>query len=145
VATDTATIVIFDTDCLKHKLEDDCDWWSAPVNEVPEINNGNILFLDVGADGTYEVETVDELPANAEPVVEANLRNESGRFFIGPGEDTTGEGLEPTAEYGSVFIEVPAGPYNVRACLVDDSRVLLRLTRIDEFIRNTFTGSPTIA
>ncbi|EOC3625773.1 DUF6386 family protein [Enterobacter hormaechei] len=53
--TNTATVVIYDLVSLKHRVNDDADWWSLPEDEVVEINKGNVLFLNVGDDGTYKV------------------------------------------------------------------------------------------
>jgi len=97
IATDTATIVIFDPERLKHRLEDTCDWWSVPDEEVAEINEGNVLFLSTGTDGVYDVEVGTSEPVAGVNVVEAAIKNQSGRFFVGAGEYTSGEGLEPTA------------------------------------------------
>lgn len=46
--TNTATVVIYDLVSLKHRVNDDADWWSFPEDEVVEINKGNVLFLNVG-------------------------------------------------------------------------------------------------
>ncbi|MBK4561781.1 hypothetical protein JJP84_24765, partial [Enterobacter hormaechei] len=51
IQTDTATLVIYDLMSLKHRINDDADWWSLPEDEVEEINKGNVLFLNVGDDG----------------------------------------------------------------------------------------------
>jgi hypothetical protein len=143
--TDTATVVIFDPVRLEFKLTEPCDWWSIPQDEVAEVNLGNVLFLGLGSDGVYEIEVVDQLPSDASPVVAANLINDSGRFFIGSGEWTTGDGLGPEEKYGNVFVEYAPGSYKVSSCLIDGYRVFLSIQKTDQFTKNTFTDSPMIA
>ena len=55
VQTDTATLVIYDLMSLKHRIDNDADWWSLPEVEIEEINKGNVLFLNLGEDGTYKI------------------------------------------------------------------------------------------
>lgn len=55
MVTDTATLCLYDLAALKHRLEDTSDWWSIPVDELAEVNAGHCLFLNLGADGVYEV------------------------------------------------------------------------------------------
>ncbi|WP_431089630.1 DUF6386 family protein [Paenibacillus sp. 8b26] len=43
--TDTATLCIFDTEALKHRLDDEPDWWSIEEDELGELNQGNVAFL----------------------------------------------------------------------------------------------------
>jgi hypothetical protein len=145
VATNTATIVIFDPSCLKHRLEDACDWWSIPDEEVAEINDGNVLFLSTGADGVYDVEVAAIEPDDGAKVVEALIKNESGRFFVGAGEYTTGDRVEPRAEYGNVFVKYPPGVYRLRAWMSDGDKVCLSVTQATEFRQNQFKDSPSIA
>lgn len=49
--TDTATICIYDIDALKHRLNDDADWWSVEKDELEEVNKGNVMFVNIGNDG----------------------------------------------------------------------------------------------
>ncbi|MDM6756676.1 DUF6386 family protein, partial [Enterobacter hormaechei] len=46
---------MYDLVSLKHRVNDDAEWWSLPENEVEEINKGNVLFLNLGDDGVYKV------------------------------------------------------------------------------------------
>jgi hypothetical protein len=39
VATDTATICIFDVAAMKHRVNDVGDWWSIPSNELTDVQN----------------------------------------------------------------------------------------------------------
>jgi hypothetical protein len=51
IQTDTTTLVIYDLMSLKHRINEDVDWWSLPEDEVEEVNKGNVLFLNLGDDG----------------------------------------------------------------------------------------------
>ena len=55
IQTDTTTLVIYDLMSLKHRINEDVDWWSLPEDEVEEVNKGNVLFLNLGDDGAYKV------------------------------------------------------------------------------------------
>ncbi|WP_227461097.1 DUF6386 family protein [Cupriavidus pauculus] len=114
VTTGTSTIVLFDPECMSHRLNESADWWSLPKDELLEVNRANAAFLNVNADGVYELEAVlhDDL---AEADVELVLRNTSGRFFFGAGEMMSSDGLQPEAEHGNIFIEAQPGLYLVRA------------------------------
>ncbi|MGM1019737.1 MAG: DUF6386 family protein [Bacillota bacterium] len=50
--TDTATFCLFDTEALKHRLDDEPDWWSVEEDELGELNQGNVAFFNLRADGT---------------------------------------------------------------------------------------------
>ncbi|PLY41878.1 hypothetical protein CSZ94_13685 [Janthinobacterium sp. ROICE36] len=112
IVTGTATVCVFDPALLRHKLDDDCDWWSLPSAELASVNAGQVAFFNVGGDGAYELALHAEL---AEPHVVVHLAVVSGRVFIGAGEDVTGGGLEPDTAYGGLFVDVPAGSYRVQA------------------------------
>ena len=111
IATDTATICIYDTKCLEHRKDDDGDWWSLPWEELEEVNRGNALFLNVGSDGFYEVNVESK---NFDTTHEYNLKIPSGRLFIGPGEDITAGGFEPGVDWEGTFFELKAGNYICR-------------------------------
>lgn len=109
--TDTATLIVVDPACVRHRLDDAADWWSIPADEVGEVNRGNALFVNLGADGVYDLNITAEYPPTGAKCAEALVRNESGRFFVGGGEYMTSEGMEPEAVYGNVFVELPPGTY----------------------------------
>lgn len=112
IVTGTATLCVFDPLLLRHKLDDECDWWSIPSAELAAVNAGQVAFFNVGGDGAYDLVVHDEL---AEPHASVHLAIVSGRVFIGAGEDVTGGGLEPDTAYGGLFVDVPAGNYRVQA------------------------------
>ncbi|WP_402718110.1 DUF6386 family protein [Janthinobacterium rivuli] len=112
IVTGTATVCVFDPALVRHRLDDDCDWWSLPSAELAAVNAGQVAFFNVGGDGAYDIALHAEL---AEPQVVVHLAVTSGRVFIGAGEDVTGGGLEPDTPYGGLFVDVPAGNYRLQA------------------------------
>lgn len=92
VITDTATIVIFDLMAIKHRISDTPDWWSIQQDEIHEVNQGNIAFLNVGQDGAYDINVIDDVSDEDGGMY---IGFPSGHVFIGAGEDTTGGDLEP--------------------------------------------------
>ncbi len=111
-ATDTATMCAFDLTCLKHRLDDDADWWTTSVAELTEVNHGSVAFLGLGEDGIYRVIVEVDVP---DAQVKVNLRVPSGKFFVGAGEEVTSDGLEPEAIRGGAFIEIEPGNYTLLA------------------------------
>jgi hypothetical protein len=91
IQTDTATLVIYDLMSLKHRINDDADWWSLPEDEVEEINKGNVLFLNLGDDGVYKVHIKNDVDEYTGSLF---LNVPSGSFHWA-GEDVTGGELEP--------------------------------------------------
>ncbi|WP_426088338.1 DUF6386 family protein [Janthinobacterium sp. PSPC1-1] len=112
IVTGAATVCVFDPALVRHKLDDDCDWWSIPGAELAAVNAGQVAFFNVGGDGAYDLVWHAEL---AEPHASVHLAVVSGRVFIGAGEDVTGGGLEPDTACGGLFVDVPAGSYRVQA------------------------------
>lgn len=106
--TDTSTLCVFDLECLKHRLDDDVDWWSIPSDELSEVNNGNVAFLGLGGDGEFVVKMVDRIE---NPKVRTNLKVPSGKVFVGAGEEVTADELEPECVRGGSFIDLKAGNY----------------------------------
>jgi hypothetical protein len=142
--TDTATIVVFDPARMLHRLDDDADWWSISRDEVAEINQGNALFVSVGADGVYDLEVVPRPPSEGVKHVEALIRNDSGRLFLGAGEYMTSGGMGPEAQYGNVFIDCPPGVYKVVVWMTGTT-VFVHLTPSTDAAANAFTASPRVA
>ncbi|WP_442109123.1 DUF6386 family protein [Pseudomonas sp. NUPR-001] len=113
VVTDTATLVVFDLQAIQHRIDDTCDWWSIQVDELLEMNEGNIAFLNVGGDGRYQVKIQEDLLREFGGVY---LKFPSGRVFIGAGEDATGGGLEPDGSDAiqGVFLDFEIGSYYMK-------------------------------
>lgn len=102
MVTDTATLCLYDLAALKHRLEDTSDWWSIPVDELAEANAGHCLFLNLGADGVYEVEwSLEDVEEDSDPDDGAerekvyHLQVPSGHVYLGAADDVTGGELEP--------------------------------------------------
>ncbi|NJQ18138.1 hypothetical protein HCO69_00620 [Pantoea sp. LS15] len=113
IQTDTATLVIYDLMSLKHRINDDADWWSLPEDEVEEINKGNVLFLNLGDDGAYKVHIKNDVDEYTGSLF---LNVPSGKVFIGAGEDVTGGDLEPDDSdvISGEFITLKPDSYNVK-------------------------------
>lgn len=112
VVTGTATLCLFDPACLRHRLDDDCDWWSLPDAELAAVNAGQAAFLNVSADGAYEITWHAALLA---PQASVHVAVVSGRVYLGAAEDVTGGGLEPDSACGGQFLDVPVGNYCLQA------------------------------
>ncbi|EOC5257293.1 DUF6386 family protein [Enterobacter asburiae] len=113
IQTDTAALVIYDLMSLKHRINDDADWWSLPEDEVEEINKGNLLFLNLGDDGAYKVHIKNDVDEYTGSLF---LSVPSGKVFIGAGEDVTGGDLEPddSDAISGEFIYLDPGSYEVK-------------------------------
>src|SRR5262249_60784719 len=98
------------------------DWWTWPPDVLADLNAGNVVPVDPGADGVYHV-TVhldeDRPAADADPVVSGLVGCDSGVLFIGPGEDITGGGLEPVG----FRLPCPAGTYRAWGSAADECGV----------------------
>jgi len=117
VYTGTATLVVYDPDSLKHRYDDEVDWWADPKDEVDELKNRNLLIIGLRADGFYDVLTTDSSEGAQHSF---SLRFPSGRVFIGPGEELTGGGAEPTGQNGGFFLSVAPGDYRIAVSREDD-------------------------
>lgn len=113
IQTDTATLVVYDLMCLKHRIDDDADWWSIPEDELEEINKGNAIFLNLGEDGNYTVHIKDTLDDSVGTLF---LNVPSGKVFIGAGEDVTGGDLEPddSDAISGEFVSLKPDSYKVK-------------------------------
>jgi hypothetical protein len=130
---------VFDPALLAHRLDDVCDWWASPSEEIAEVNAGNALFVGLLADGLYTAEvSFGNPPPRAQPVV-ALITTRSGSVFVGPGEQTTGEGLEPAIDYGGVFLPLAPGTYRVAVTWAGPNRVAVYVSASDSPARNSFS------
>ncbi|QJE03512.1 hypothetical protein HH212_21035 [Massilia forsythiae] len=125
---------VFDIASLKHRLEDDADWWSIPDAELAEVNRGNVAFLNLGSDGKYSFTFAEEVQC---PQVEVNLRVPSGRLFAGAAEEVTAEAFEPEAARGGMFIDIQPGEYTLRVSR-DGNEISLSLHLAHGSNRNEF-------
>lgn len=132
--TDTATMCVFDIASLRHRLDDDADWWSIPEDEIAEVNKGNAAFLGLGRDGLYQVEVVESL-RTATPI---RIKCPSGKVFVGAGEEATSDGLEPEGIRGE-FLLIDPGTYELHAEFVGASEIQIALSKTSEFVANRFS------
>ena len=127
IQTDTATLVIYDLMSLKHRINDDADWWSLPEDEVEEINKGNLLFLNLGDDGVYKVLTKHDVDEYTGALF---LKVPSGKVVIGAGEDVTDGDLQPDDSdvISGELIILESGSYEVKY-KKQSSEVLISFTK----------------
>jgi hypothetical protein len=108
--TDTSTLCVFDLAALRHRLEEDADWWVYPPSvQVSELNAATSAFIDLGADGSYSGTLEEE--ADPSPSLCFVLSCPSGRVFIGAAEETTAEGMEPDCSRGGLLLSIQPGTY----------------------------------
>jgi hypothetical protein len=144
ITTDTATICVFDPERVQHRLNDRPDWWSARSEELQETNNGNIMIVNVFADGCYKLYTHDGPVTSTGRAVRAKIACSSGVLFIGPGEEITGGQSQPQR---GLFIPLVPGTYRVTVAErvpvdgEDDDHVEIGIEPIDETPANRFTDS----
>lgn len=110
VRTDTATIVLFDPELLREKLEEDADWWTGDGDLDAEERKGALVYIDTGSDGYYWV-VISDTDLGTETLKEASLRVGSGILLFGAGECLPAEGVAVYDEMGRVELE--PGPYGV--------------------------------
>jgi len=128
IYTGTATIVIYDLESLRHRLNHDVDWWASPQDEIFELNERNLLIVGLGSDGFYDLEVTEgERGKNA-----FSLRFPSGHIFVGAGEMLTGGGDEPDAGTPGIFLDLAPGDYKVGIERFDD-RLRVSIVRSTPF------------
>ncbi|GAS83342.1 DUF6386 family protein [Paenibacillus amylolyticus] len=146
MVTDTATMCLYDLAALKHRAQDTSDWWSIPADELAEVNAGHCLFLNLGADGVYEVEwSLEDVEVDPERVAERgkvyHLQVPSGNVYLGAADDVSGGDLEPDESCEGVLFQLKPGNY---ACIIsrEASRIAIVMTpsiqgnnTLDELIR----------
>ncbi len=148
MVTDTATLCLYDLAALKHRVEDTSDWWSIPEDELAEVNAGHCLFLNLGADGVYEVEwSLEDADSDQKPDFIAeqgsvyHLQVPSGNVYLGAAEDVSGGELEPDESCEGVLFQLKPGNY---ACIIsrEASRISILMkpsmqgkNTLDELIR----------
>lgn len=143
VATDTATLAVFDLARLRHRLADPADWWTWPPDVLADLNAGNVLPVDLGADGVYTVTVhldADRPAEDATPRVSGLVGCDSGALVIGPGEDITGGGLEPDG------FRLPCrdGTYRAWVAALDEGELAVWLELVAGLPVNQFTDFPRL-
>jgi hypothetical protein len=112
--TDASLMVVFDLLNLKHKINDEFDWWVYDEDAVIEINVANVSFLNLHTDGPYDIELINE-PDGLNYIQSLSLK--SGNIFIGAVEEITSESEEPDCTRGGFFYETSPGNYLLHANL----------------------------
>jgi hypothetical protein len=141
--TDTATLCLFDEEVMRHRLDDAADWWAVPEEELEEVNKGNALFIALGSDGRYRARIeVSDRPA-AEGALTARVKCSSGKLFIGPGEDMSGEDVGPNTKAGGVFLDLAPATYEVAVRLTAPAELEVRLRHVDAEAANNL-ASPLV-
>ena len=130
----TATIVVFDLVCLQHRIEHDIDWWADPAEEVEELHKRNLLIAGLGANDWYDVRVTDESLDIAQSF---SLSFPSGKVFVGPGEEISGGGDEPTGAHGGKIFAFEPGDYNV-ALNRDDQALVVSIYPSPAFSNSHF-------
>jgi hypothetical protein len=106
--TDIATFCAFDLLSLEDRFNDVDDWWCTPWDEADAVNAGNVIFVGLGADGTYGLTIVEAID---NPDISLKLKVPSGKVFLGAADETTGGGLRPEGYRGGGFLEISPGNY----------------------------------
>ncbi|KLU03492.1 hypothetical protein RISK_004496 [Rhodopirellula islandica] len=145
--TDTATLTVFDPACVQHRAEDDADWWSIPDDECAEINAGNVAFVSLGVDGTYDCDVFRDsdrcqIPPGALTI---NIRTVLGCFYVGAGEYVVADGIGPDTRYGGVLMSLPAGNWTLAVTSPAAGHLVLRLAPLDTEAANSFDDSPRLS
>ena len=135
--TDTATLCVFDVASLRHRINDDGDWWTVLDEELIEVNEGNVAFIGLREDGKYILEISKSLDGEDCAVI---LNCPSGRVFLGAAEEATGNGLEPVAIRGGTFLTVAPGRYRLTVHRKSERAIAVSLQPTDEVAKNRFTN-----
>jgi hypothetical protein len=127
--TDTATLAVFDPECLAERVNAGCDWWCGSFTKIEEVAEGKVAFISTAADGVFKVRiTSGELSPHErdyakERLGPLGLEVKSGRVFVGKGERITGGGFAPdpvhVCEGEGSFVEIPPGKYDLLVISVE--------------------------
>lgn len=139
IRTDTSTLCLFDPEVIRSRLMDSADWWSDPYEELNEVNLGNILIIGLGSDGIYSVELFIREHANLQQKqLAARIKCLSGVIYIGPGEDITGDGIEPSERSSGEFIHLEKGTWLAEFIKKSENALALYLNPIEGNSINSF-------
>jgi hypothetical protein len=145
VATDTATLAIFDPARLRHRLNDPVDWWTVWEWVVAEMNAGNMLAINLQADGVYDV-TIHldvDCPAESEQTVGGLIACGGQAVYIGPGEQVVGGGLTPDESLDGIYLPIAPGTYRVRVARHTDE-LEIWLESVTGSAQNAFADYPRL-
>lgn len=135
--TDTSTLAIFDLASLRHRLEDDADWWVYPEGiQVEELNAGHAAFVDLGADGSYSGTLHRDQPQPDH--LNFVLSCPTGKVFLGAGEEATSDGMEPDCTRGGLMLSLEPGLYRFSVALTEGNVLHVGMTAATGPGRNEF-------
>lgn len=144
--TDVSEIAIFDTVCLKHRLNEPSDWPTITAEVLAEINKGNLILIDVCQDGHYELEIYQNEIFDEENILEVFIRCPSGRLYFGPGEMVTGDGVEPGVDLKhnlrGEFIHLPPGNFLISILKIDSKKFRVGISNCIKQTENSFVEVP---
>ncbi|MCC6149083.1 MAG: hypothetical protein IT461_02440 [Planctomycetes bacterium] len=116
IRTDTATIVLFDPLRLESRKNDVCDWWTGDGDLDIEEAAANLVFVDTGIDGVFEVAvTTVRATGDGQLVKSTVIEVPSGELLFGAGEHLPGEGTWRSQRLTPHSVE--RGTYRVGVCL----------------------------
>ena len=124
IVTDTSTIAIFDLEALKHRVDEDGDWWTSDTfpELQEELSNNNLYLIDTGSDGEFQVSLSSEVQSNDSSF----LNCLSGTVYIVCGEEIPGEGLTPELIRGGYIHSLTPGRVHV-AHSTDGAKITVHL------------------
>ena len=142
--TDTSTFCIFDLASLRHRIDEEADWWVYPPRvQVDEVNSASAAFVDLGSDGTFTGSLAEE--QLADPALSFVLSCPSGKFFLGAAEETSSEGMEPDCTRGGLLLSLQPGLYRVSLSRPNLSILQIGLSRAEGRPRNAFVAPLRLA
>ena len=115
ITTDAATIAVFDLEALRHRIDDDGDWWTSPLfpELQAELGGHNLYLIDTRADGTFHAKVVQNDRMNDG----AYLNTPSRSVYIVSGEEIPGEGLIPECLRGGIELRIDSDCLHVKHTL----------------------------
>lgn len=131
--TSTAAVCVFDPEVLLHRLNDPADWWSDFMEEIDEVNAGNIMIVGLGTDGRYGTTIgANEQVSETENSVSSLIRNMSGKVFVGPGEEVLGGGYQPSTlrHRTGVFLNLEPSSYRVTIAKLAKDELVISLNSV---------------
>ena len=139
LTTSTASMCVFDPEALAHRQNDPPDWWSDFMEEIDEVNAGNVMIIGLGTDGSYETQIGTGVDSSGSSVT-ALIRNVSGCMFVGPGEEITGGGFQPSTlrNRTGLFLDLEPSTYRVTVTKLPLQKLAVSLTKVDEDASNAF-------
>ncbi len=137
--TDTSTLCVFDLVALRHRIDDDADWWCWPPEvQLKELNAGNVAFIDLGRDGEHSGSVSAERSGHSD--FQVILSCPSGCLFIGAGEEATAEGMQPACARGGLFHPIAPGAVLLQICRSAEGQIHLAITSHAGPVANAFTS-----